>query len=119
MLAASLAAAAIPGFPDYSDYAGKPMTIDYDKRALTINGDHVLFLSGAVHPPRGTPDMWDEWLATARRNGLNMVQVCESLKGNIIPCLGVETDFYFACSPPHRRSLLGYGCAGLCILELS
>ena len=35
----------------------------------------ALFVSGAIHPPRGTPAMWRTWMKEAVHNGLNMVQV--------------------------------------------
>lgn len=77
--AATAAAAAIvgdsPAFPSFAAFGGRPYTVAYDKRALTLNGGHALFLSGAVHPPRGSPAMWDGWLQRAVDNGLNMVQV--------------------------------------------
>jgi len=76
---ATAAAAAIvgdsPAFPSFAAFGGRPYTVAYDKRALTLNGGHALFLSGAVHPPRGSPAMWDSWLQRAVDNGLNMVQV--------------------------------------------
>jgi beta-galactosidase GanA len=54
---------------------GKSYTVGFDKRALTINNKHAIFLSGAVHPPRGTPEMWDGWFDNAKKNNLNMLQV--------------------------------------------
>ena len=49
--------------------------VGYDKRALQIAGEPALFVSGAIHPPRGTPEMWSGWFAKAKENNLNMVQV--------------------------------------------
>ena len=68
-------ASAPSAFPSYSDFAGAAYTVSYDARALTLNDDRAMFVSGAVHPPRGTPETWDSWFALARKNGLNMVQV--------------------------------------------
>ena len=68
-------ASAPSAFPSYSDFAGAAYTVSYDARALTLNDDRAMFISGAVHPPRGTPETWDSWFALARKNGLNMVQV--------------------------------------------
>ena len=62
-------------FPSFSDLGGAPYNVSYDKRALMINGEHALFLSGSVHPPRGTPDDWQTWIALAKKNNLNMLQV--------------------------------------------
>ena len=71
--ALGLASAAAPmSYPSFAELGGKPYKVSYDKRALTVDGEHALFLSGAVHPPRGSPAMWRTWLAEARANGLNI-----------------------------------------------
>eukprot|EP00966_Prymnesium_polylepis_P328730 7384501-Prymnesium_polylepis.3 len=84
VLAASvLAASALPdphnptptSYPTFSNFAGKPYNVSYDSRAITLNGEHALFISGAVHPPRGTQGDWDSWFDSAKANGLNMLQV--------------------------------------------
>ena len=89
-----------PSFPTFDEMKGKPYNVSYDKRALTLNGEHVLFISGAVHPPRvrscacgcsglderfisrkiylacqGSPQDWDSWIALAKKNNINMLQV--------------------------------------------
>ena len=71
----ALALAGNPSYPYFSDYNGLPYTVTYDQRALKINGQHALFISGSIHPPRGTPEMWDVWFARAKENGLNMIEV--------------------------------------------
>lgn len=76
LTSAALAVDGSSAYPSFRDFDGKAFNVSYDKRAITLDGSHVLFLSGAVHPPRGTPDDWDTWLAAANENGLNMVQVC-------------------------------------------
>lgn len=63
------------GYLAYADFAGTPYNVTYDKRSLRINDEPTLFLSGAVHPPRGTQAMWQNWFTQAVENGLNMVQV--------------------------------------------
>ena len=63
-------------YPSFADYAGAAYNVSYDNRALTLNGQHVLFVSGAVHPPRGTQGDWASWFASAKQNGLNTVTVC-------------------------------------------
>ena len=84
VLAASvLAASALPdphnptptSYPTFSNFAGKPYNVSYDSRAITLNGEHALFISGAVNPPRGTQGDWDSWFDSAKANGLNMLQV--------------------------------------------
>eukprot|EP00040_Diaphanoeca_grandis_P031845 m.191403 g.191403 ORF g.191403 m.191403 type:complete len:783 (+) comp32431_c0_seq1:96-2444(+) len=63
------------GYASYSDLDGKPYTVTFDQRSLKINGAPTLFVSGAIHPPRGTPAMWQTWFRLAKANGLNMIQV--------------------------------------------
>jgi beta-galactosidase GanA len=78
LLAAAAAlgvASAASSYPSFAELSGKPYNVTYDERALKIDGEHALFVSGAVHPPRGSPAMWRTWLAEAKANGLNMVQV--------------------------------------------
>ena len=62
-------------YPAFADFAGKAYNVSYDKRTITLDGEHAIFLSGAVHPPRGTQGDWDSWFSSAKANGLNMVQV--------------------------------------------
>jgi beta-galactosidase GanA len=75
LLAASCCAAVEASYPAFSDLGGKPYNVSYDARALTIDGSRAIFLSGAVHPPRGTQDDWNSWFDSAKKNGLNMLQV--------------------------------------------
>jgi hypothetical protein len=62
-------------YASFAHLLGRPYDVGFDKRAITINGQHSLFISGAIHPPRGTPQMWDGWFDQAKSNGLNMIQV--------------------------------------------
>lgn len=64
-----------PAFPLFSDLQGKPYSVDYDARALRIDGERALFISGSLHYPRAPPEEWDGWLRDARANGLNMVEI--------------------------------------------
>ena len=66
---------ASPSYPLFSDMKGASYNVSYDKRALMLNGEHALFISGAVHPPRGSPNDWENWITLARENNLNMLQV--------------------------------------------
>lgn len=65
----------LSSYPTFADMGGKPYSVSYDKRSLRIAGKPALFVSGAIHPPRGTPEMWQGWFDMARLNNLNMVQV--------------------------------------------
>ena len=77
MLAAvSTAAAGSSFFPAYRDFAGQPFAVDFSPRAITLNGQPSLFLSGSVHPPRLSVQEWDVVFANMVASGLNMVEVC-------------------------------------------
>jgi beta-galactosidase len=48
--------------------------IGYDRRAVIINGRRTLLLSGAIHYPRSTPEMWDTMMAESKAAGLNAIE---------------------------------------------
>jgi beta-galactosidase len=45
----------------------------FDARSLIIDGKRELILSGAMHYPRSTPEMWPELLRESKRAGLNCI----------------------------------------------
>ena len=64
------------GFPSFWRYANQGhINVTYDNRSILINGDRALFLSGSLHPVRGTRLSWNYALDEAVRNGLNMVTI--------------------------------------------
>lgn len=46
----------------------------YDNKAITINGQRRILLSGSIHYPRSTPEMWPDLIAKAKDSGLDVVQ---------------------------------------------
>lgn len=58
----------------YSDVAGKPYTVTYDKRSFTIAGKRSLLLGGSVHYPRVAEAEWPTVFAKMREDGLNTLQ---------------------------------------------
>ncbi len=48
--------------------------VSYDHRAVTIDGRRVLLLSGAIHYPRSTPDMWRLLMERSKEAGLNAIE---------------------------------------------
>ncbi|KAM1453893.1 hypothetical protein ACFXTO_003467 [Malus domestica] len=48
--------------------------VTYDGRSIMINGKREIFLSGSIHYPRSTVDMWPDLLKKAKRGGLNVIQ---------------------------------------------
>jgi beta-galactosidase len=51
-----------------------PPAITYDGRSLIINGKRTLLISGAMHYPRSTPDMWPQMLKQSKAAGLNCIE---------------------------------------------
>lgn len=52
----------------------QPRTVSADSRAITIDGQRTLLLSGAIHYPRSTPAMWPLLLERSREAGLNTIE---------------------------------------------
>ena len=107
-------ASATASYPSFAELAGKPYKVTYDKRALKIEGEHALFVSGAVLPPRGSPSMWRTWLAEAKANGLNMVQVCifwtyHEPEEGVMDFGGVHANSNLSGGHLHRHGLRGFG----------
>jgi beta-galactosidase len=48
--------------------------VSYDHRAVTIDGERTLLLSGAIHYPRSTPGMWRSLMQHSQEAGLNAIE---------------------------------------------
>ncbi|XP_012842780.1 PREDICTED: beta-galactosidase 3 isoform X2 [Erythranthe guttata] len=48
-------------------------TVTYDNKAILINGQRRILLSGSVHYPRSTPDMWEDLILKAKNGGLDVI----------------------------------------------
>ncbi|KAL0739000.1 hypothetical protein Bca4012_015210 [Brassica carinata] len=46
-------------------------TVTYDHKALIINGQRRILLSGSIHYPRSTPEMWPDLIQKAKEGGLD------------------------------------------------
>ncbi|CAK8533578.1 unnamed protein product [Lathyrus sativus] len=46
----------------------------YDYKAITINGQRKILLSGSIHYPRSTPQMWPDLIQKAKEGGLDVIQ---------------------------------------------
>lgn len=46
----------------------------YDNKAITINGQRRILLSGSIHYPRSSPEMWPDLVAKAKDSGLDVIQ---------------------------------------------
>ncbi|KAH0885086.1 hypothetical protein HID58_061182 [Brassica napus] len=48
--------------------------VSYDHKALIINGQKRILLSGSIHYPRSTPEMWPDLIKKAQEGGLDVIQ---------------------------------------------
>ncbi|KAG5595644.1 hypothetical protein H5410_036876 [Solanum commersonii] len=46
----------------------------YDDRAIVINGKRRILISGSVHYPRSTPEMWPDLIQKAKDGGLDVIE---------------------------------------------
>ncbi|GMH04075.1 hypothetical protein Nepgr_005914 [Nepenthes gracilis] len=49
-------------------------SVSYDRKAIIINGQRRILLSGSIHYPRSTPEMWPDLIQKAKNGGLDVVQ---------------------------------------------
>ncbi|KAM7272445.1 hypothetical protein ACFE04_027108 [Oxalis oulophora] len=48
-------------------------TVTYDKKAIIIDGRRRILISGSIHYPRSTPDMWEGLIQKAKDGGLDVI----------------------------------------------
>ncbi|KAB2623704.1 beta-galactosidase 15-like, partial [Pyrus ussuriensis x Pyrus communis] len=48
--------------------------VSHDGRAITIDGKRRLLLSGSIHYPRSTPQMWPDLIKKSKEGGLNTIE---------------------------------------------
>lgn len=56
-------------------YAQTVYNVSFDHRAILINGERQLFISGSIHYPRSTPSMWDDLMKRSKAAGELLSQV--------------------------------------------
>ncbi|RZC52882.1 hypothetical protein C5167_021309 [Papaver somniferum] len=49
-------------------------SVSYDSKAIIINGQRRILLSGSIHYPRSTPEMWPDLIQKAKEAGLDVIQ---------------------------------------------
>ncbi|XP_062147988.1 beta-galactosidase-like isoform X3 [Alnus glutinosa] len=49
-------------------------SVSYDNKAVLINGRRRVLISGSIHYPRSTPEMWPEIIQRAKYGGLDVIQ---------------------------------------------
>ncbi|PAN23601.1 hypothetical protein PAHAL_4G103800 [Panicum hallii] len=65
--------------------------VSYDRRAVVINGQRRVLISGSIHYPRSTPEMWPDLLQKAKDGGLDVVQTYVFWNGHE----PVQGQYYF------------------------
>ncbi|KAF8370157.1 hypothetical protein HHK36_031788 [Tetracentron sinense] len=65
---------AILVFKDYLCESGLAATVTYDHRALVIDGQRRVLLSGSIHYPRSTPEVWPELIRKSKEGGLDVIE---------------------------------------------
>ncbi|VFQ93447.1 unnamed protein product [Cuscuta campestris] len=48
--------------------------VNYDRKAIVINGRRRLLISGSIHYPRSTPEMWEDLIIKAKEGGLDVIE---------------------------------------------
>ncbi|XP_022732714.1 beta-galactosidase 6 isoform X3 [Durio zibethinus] len=49
-------------------------TVTYDHRALVVDGKRRVLISGSIHYPRSTPDMWPDLIQKSKDGGLDVIE---------------------------------------------
>ncbi|KAJ0008419.1 hypothetical protein Pint_28920 [Pistacia integerrima] len=49
-------------------------SVSYDSKAITINGKRRILISGSIHYPRSSPEMWPDLIQKAKDGGLDVIQ---------------------------------------------
>ncbi|KAI4355825.1 hypothetical protein L6164_004562 [Bauhinia variegata] len=48
--------------------------VSYDSKALIINGQRRIIISGSIHYPRSTPEMWPDLIRKGKEGGLDAIE---------------------------------------------
>ncbi|XP_044945975.1 beta-galactosidase 1-like [Hordeum vulgare subsp. vulgare] len=48
--------------------------VGYDGRSMVIDGERRLLISGSIHYPRSTPEMWPDLIRKAKEGGLDAIE---------------------------------------------
>ncbi|OVA06185.1 D-galactoside/L-rhamnose binding SUEL lectin domain [Macleaya cordata] len=49
-------------------------SVTYDRKAIIISGHRRILISGSIHYPRSTPEMWGDLIQKAKDGGLDVIQ---------------------------------------------
>ncbi|XP_076933472.1 beta-galactosidase 3-like [Bidens hawaiensis] len=48
-------------------------SVTYDSKSVIINGQRRILISGSIHYPRSTPEMWEDLVTKAKDGGLDVI----------------------------------------------
>ncbi|KAK1373471.1 Beta-galactosidase [Heracleum sosnowskyi] len=48
-------------------------SVTFDRKAIVINGQRRILISGSIHYPRSTPEMWEDLIINAKEGGLDVI----------------------------------------------
>ncbi|XP_072957587.1 beta-galactosidase 1-like [Typha angustifolia] len=54
--------------------AAQSTDVTHDGRSIIINGQHRILISGSIHYPRSTPQMWPDLIQKAKEGGLDAIE---------------------------------------------
>uniref|UniRef100_A0A7N0SWP4 Beta-galactosidase n=1 Tax=Kalanchoe fedtschenkoi TaxID=63787 RepID=A0A7N0SWP4_KALFE len=49
-------------------------SVSYDQKAIVVNGARRILISGSIHYPRSSPEMWPDLIQKAKDGGLDVIQ---------------------------------------------
>lgn len=49
-------------------------SVSYDSKAIIVNGQRRILISGSIHYPRSSPEMWPDLIQKAKDGGLDVIQ---------------------------------------------
>lgn len=49
-------------------------SVSYDRKAVVINEQRRILISGSIHYPRSTPEMWEDLINKAKDGGLDVIE---------------------------------------------
>ncbi|KAG6428159.1 hypothetical protein SASPL_112408 [Salvia splendens] len=52
----------------------KPFNLSYDGRAMIIDGKRRMLISGGIHYPRATPEMWPDLISKSKEGGVDVIE---------------------------------------------
>ncbi|KAL0341895.1 UNVERIFIED_CONTAM: Beta-galactosidase [Sesamum calycinum] len=49
-------------------------SVSYDSKSISVNGRRKILISGSIHYPRSTPEMWPDLIQKAKEGGIDVIQ---------------------------------------------